>query len=136
MKLQTKNIVTWICQIVAAAILAQTLFFKFTAHPESVKLFSELGIEPLGRIGIGSFELVAVVLLLISKTAVYGAVLSIGLMSGAIVSHFTHLGWDGARGELGMMAVIVWIASVVVIFMRRYSLLPLLKRFGIKLAKQ
>ena len=42
--------VSWILQIVVAAILAQTLYFKFTAAEESVYIFTTLGIEPWGRI--------------------------------------------------------------------------------------
>ncbi len=38
-------IVAWICQVVAALIMLQTLFFKFTAAEESV---SGTGNEPCG----------------------------------------------------------------------------------------
>ena len=34
---------SWACRIVAAIILLQTLFFKFTAAPESVYIFTKLG---------------------------------------------------------------------------------------------
>ena len=39
--------------IIAAIVLLQTLYFKFTAHPDSVYIFTTLGIEPYGRIGSG-----------------------------------------------------------------------------------
>ena len=65
----TRAIVSWACRIVAAAILAQTLFFKFTAAPESVHIFSTLGLEPWGRIGSGVAELIAAILLLAPRTA-------------------------------------------------------------------
>jgi len=39
-------------RIVAAIILVQTLFFKFTGAEESVYLFTKVGAEPLGRIAV------------------------------------------------------------------------------------
>jgi len=38
-------------RIVVALILIQTLRFKFTAHPDSVYIFEQVGLEPVGRIG-------------------------------------------------------------------------------------
>ena len=52
-------VVSWLCQLVIAAILLQTLFFKFTAAEESVYIFTTIGAEPWGRIGSGVAELVA-----------------------------------------------------------------------------
>ena len=70
------NVISWICRIVAAVILLQTLYFKFTAHPESVAIFSSLGVEPWGRIGTGIIELIAGILLLLPAFAFIGAILS------------------------------------------------------------
>src|SRR3954468_19376133 len=89
---RTQNLLSWTLQIVVALILFQTLFFKFTAAEESVYIFRTLGLEPWGRIGSGVAELVAVMLLLYPRTAAVGAALSLGVISGAIVSHLTRLG--------------------------------------------
>ena len=62
-----RSIGIWILRLVPAVILLQTLYFKFTAHPESVKLFTEIGMEPWGRIGTGIIELIAAILLLIPR---------------------------------------------------------------------
>lgn len=102
-----KKVITWILRLVPAIILLQTLFFKFTAAPESVEIFTRLGMEPYGRIGTGIAELIAAILLLVPRTSVYGALLGAGLMVGAIGSHFTKLGWEGPMLSLGIMAVIV-----------------------------
>ena len=83
---------SWILRGIAAVILLQTLFFKFTAAKESVYIFSTLGMEPWGRIGSGMAELVASVLLLMPSTVALGAVLSLGVISGAIFFHLTKLG--------------------------------------------
>ena len=82
-----KNILPVILRIIPAVILLQTLYFKFSGAPESVYIFSTLGIEPVGRIGSGITELVASVLLLIPKTSWIGALLSLGVISGAVVSY-------------------------------------------------
>jgi uncharacterized membrane protein YphA (DoxX/SURF4 family) len=92
--------------------MLQTLFFKFTAAPESVYIFSKLGMEPWGRIGVGMLELVASVLILIPGTTVFGAILGFGLMSGALFSHLTKLGiavMDDS-GQLFLYSLLVFIS--------------------------
>src|SRR5262244_242500 len=85
-------VVSWICRVAAAVILLQTLFFKFTAAPESVYIFTKVHAEPWGRIGSGVVELIAAVLILIPRTVWGGALIALGVMAGAIVSHLTVLG--------------------------------------------
>src|ERR1700728_3201200 len=94
MKPMTKfeRIASWICRIVAAVILLQTLFFKFTGAEESVYIFTKVGMEPWGRYGSGVVELIASILLLIPRRAWLGALLALGTMTGALISHLTVLG--------------------------------------------
>ena len=115
---------SWILQIVVAAILAQTLYFKFTAAPESVYIFTTLGLEPAGRIGSGIAEAVAVALLLVPGTAAVGALLALGVISGALVSHLTRLGIEvqGDGGLLFALACVVFVGSAVVLWLRREEL--------------
>ena len=87
-----KKRIPLILRIVVAAILIQTLRFKFSAHPDSVYIFEKVGLEPYGRIGIGILELIAGVLLLIPKTVWAGTLLTIGVISGAVFMHLTLLG--------------------------------------------
>lgn len=119
-----KRALSWFCQIVSAVILGQTLFFKFTAHPDSVLLFETLGAEPWGRIGSGIAEALAVVLLLVPRTAAVGALLALGVMGGAIGSHLTKLGieFNGDGGSLFALAVVTFVASAVVVLVRRREL--------------
>jgi hypothetical protein len=111
---------------VAAVILLQTLFFKFTGAPESVYIFSTLGAEPWGRIGSGIVELIASVLLLTPRTVVFGAALAMATMAGAIGSHIAKLGIAlpavGDRGELFALAVIVLLCSAAVLYLHRNEL--------------
>ena len=119
--LNTSVVVSWVLQIVVSVILLQTLFFKFTGAPESVYIFSTLGAEPWGRIGSGVVELIAAVLLLVPATITIGAVLSLGVMVGAIMSHLTVLGIEvqGDGGLLFALALTVFIGSAVVLVLRR-----------------
>lgn len=120
------KVLSWVLQAVVAVILLQTLFFKFTGAPESVYIFSKLGAEPWGRIASGVFELIAAALLLFPRTAVFGALMSLGVISGAIFSHLTKLGVAltevGDRGELFALALVVFAGSAVVLFIRRREL--------------
>jgi putative oxidoreductase len=107
----------WLLRLVVAGILLQTLFFKFTGAAESVYIFTTLGAEPLGRIGSGVVELIAAVLILVPATVALGALLSLGVMSGAILSHVTVLGIEvmGDGGLLFALAILVFASSAVVL---------------------
>jgi putative oxidoreductase len=119
-----ENLINWACRITAAVILLQTLFFKFTAAPESVYIFSKIGLEPWGRIGSGVVELIAALLLLVPGLGWLGAALAIGVLSGAIVSHLTVLGIvvmnDG--GLLFFLALLTVACCAVVLFFQRRSI--------------
>ena len=119
-----ENIIGWACRITAAVILLQTLFFKFTAAPESVYIFTRVGLEPWGRIGSGVVELIAALLLFVPGFKWLGAALAIGVLSGAIMSHLTVLGIvvmnDG--GLLFLLALITVGCCAVVLFIERRSI--------------
>ena len=120
-----KVVIEWILSIIAAVIMGQTLFFKFTGHKQSVDLFTTLGVEPWGRIMIGILELIASVLLLIPLTRAWGALLGVGLMSGAMTAHIIPqfglgISVDGDGGYLFGLGVLTFVCSVV-LFMMRYK---------------
>lgn len=121
----------WVLQIVVALILLQTLFFKFTGAAESVYIFSTLGAEPWGRIGSGIVELIAAVMLLVPRTLVYGAILALGTISGAILAHLTRLGIEvqGDGGTLFALALIVFISSALILWLHRRELPIIGSRF-------
>ncbi|MEL6867255.1 MAG: DoxX family protein [Bacteroidota bacterium] len=120
----TKNILNKALRIIPAVILLQTLFFKFTAAPESVAIFTQLGAEPYGRIGSGVIELIAAILLFIPRYAWLGAAVAFGTISGAILSHLFVLGIevDGDGGTLFMLAIVVFITSAIVLWQERYDI--------------
>ncbi|HMR90436.1 MAG TPA: DoxX family protein [Saprospiraceae bacterium] len=117
--------------IIAAVILLQTLYFKFTAAPVSVHIFSTLGIEPWGRIGSGVVELVSGILLFMPKTSLYGAILALGTMAGAIMAHLFFLGIEVQNdgGSLFLLAIIVTVCSLGLIFIKWNEVLNLSSKF-------
>ncbi|MFT3678893.1 MAG: DoxX family protein [Ferruginibacter sp.] len=119
----------WLLRLLAAIIMLQTLYFKFSAAEESVYIFSKLGMEPYGRIGIGILELVASVLILYPRTTVFGAVLAAGLMAGALFFHITKLGIEvqDDHGQLFIYALLVLISSIILIVIYRQQLFSLIK---------
>lgn len=112
-----QRVITGAARIVGAIIMIQTLYFKFSGAEESVYIFSTIGIEPWGRIGTGVLELIASILLLINATAWMGALLGLGLMSGAMLTHFTVLGIvvQGDGGYLFLLATMVWVCCCIVL---------------------
>jgi uncharacterized membrane protein YphA (DoxX/SURF4 family) len=122
-----KNIGLWILRLVVAVILLQTLSFKFGAKPESIYIFTTVGMEPWGRIGSGIVELIASLLILFPRTTAWGASLALGTMSGAIFFHLTKLGIvvmnDG--GQLFYMAITVWVFSFILLVVYRMQILKL-----------
>ncbi len=127
MNTKKQTILLWLLRIIAAFILLQTLFFKFTGSAESVYIFSTLGMEPWGRIGSGIVELIAAALILYPPTTGFGALMALGVMSGAIFFHLTKLGIEVQNdgGQLFIYALVVFIACAILIFKYRSSLLQL-----------
>jgi hypothetical protein len=127
---RTQNAASWGLQLLAAVILLQTLFFKFTAAEESVYIFTTLGMEPWGRIGSGIAELIAAAMLLVPAAAPAGAIQAMGIMAGAIASHLTVLGIEvkGDGGLLFALAVTVFVSSAIVLLIRRDQI-PVVGRY-------
>lgn len=124
------TILTWVARIAAAFILLQTLFFKFSGADESVYIFSKLGVEPWGRILSGVMELIASILLLIPAVTVFGALLGLGIMTGAILSHLLVLGVEiqSDGGQLFVYAIIVFICCLFLAWVERKKI-PILYKF-------
>jgi hypothetical protein len=127
----TINILLWAARIVAAIIMLQTLYFKFLGQPESIYIFTTVGIEPWGRYGTGVIELIASVLILIPSTSWIGAGLALGVMGGAILTHLTILGIEvqGDGGYLFFLAAMVAVCSAVILYLTRSQWVPVLAGF-------
>ncbi len=116
-----KKYLLFTLRIIVVIILIQTLRFKFLAHPDSVYIFTQVDLEPFGRIGIGVLELIAGVLLLIPKTVWAGATITLGLIGGAIFMHLTKLGIEvnDDSGILFYTAITTFIFSAIILWFYR-----------------
>ena len=123
-------ILSWVLRLTIAAIYLQTLYYKFTAHPDSTHIFSALGLEPYGRIGLGILELITAVLVLVPATRIVGLIMSLGIISGAIFSHFLVLGIHvkGDGGGLFALAVIVWLATVAALWLHKNEVIAFVQK--------
>lgn len=128
------QIVSWILQVGAAIVLAQTLYFKFSGAPESVWIFTQLNAEPAGRYAAGILELAACVLLVVPRTIVIGAALASLLMIGAVGAHIFRLGIVvmGDGGLLIGLAGFVFAACAGILFLRREEVSAILKSIRAK----
>lgn len=124
-----KPILIWALRLITAAILLQTLYFKFTGAPESVYIFTQMGIEPWGRIGTGVVELVASILLFLPRTIWIGAGLALGAMAGAIASHLFVLGIEvqGDGGQLFYLALVVAACAGILLWIEQEKLIRFVK---------
>jgi uncharacterized membrane protein YphA (DoxX/SURF4 family) len=115
-----------ILKIVAAVIMLQTLFYKFSGAQESIDLFTKLvgENEVYMRIGTGILELIASIFLLIPKTTWFGALMTFGLMSGAVFSHLTKLGisHNNDGGLLFGAALVTLIIGVFILYKERKNI--------------
>jgi putative oxidoreductase len=129
--MSTKNIISWILRITVAIILLQTLYFKFTAHPDSVHIFSALGVEPWGRIGLGIVELITGLLIFHPKTKIFAMTTSLGIILGAVFSHLLVLGINVADdgGELFGLAIIVLVCSTTYLILNKSEVFSLVKKY-------
>lgn len=125
-----QTILLWVLRLVAAAIMLQTLFFKFSGAEESIYIFSAIGMEPWGRIGTGVMELIASALILWPRTTHLGALLGAGLMSGAIFFHLTKLGIEvkGDGGLLFYYALTVFISCAILVIVYKDRFLSFVKK--------
>lgn len=118
------KIVFIVIRLIIAVILIQTLRYKFTGHPDSIYIFTQVGLEPYGRIGIGVIELIAAILILVPRTVWLGAGLSVGILAGAIFFHLTKIGIEvnGDGGGLFYMGLATFILSLLVLWNQRESI--------------
>ncbi|MCY4265136.1 MAG: hypothetical protein OXE78_09785 [Gammaproteobacteria bacterium] len=150
----------WALAIFIAIVFVQSLFFKFTNSFETQHIFGTIG-EWMAGIGflefaapgfaayggytVGSVELIASMLLLARKTQALGAVIAFAVISGAIFFHlFTPLGvsviineaGDQDGGQLFTMAVLVWMFSIVIMYLRRSDILAVIGNIPVYTARE
>ncbi|MEM0938476.1 MAG: DoxX family protein [Bacteroidota bacterium] len=127
--MKKNRILLWVLRVIPAIVLLQTLYFKFSASPESVFIFSALSLEPFGRIGIGIIELIVSVLLLIPRTTGIGALLGLGVIAGAILAHLFVLGIEimNDGGYLFILSIVVFVSCALLTWIYRQQV-PILNK--------
>ena len=68
---------------------------KVSGAPADVALFTQLGMEPDGRLTVGVLELISALGLLHSVSAPYAALIGAGVLTGAGLAHMGPLGFGG-----------------------------------------
>lgn len=128
--MKAKQVLSLLLRLTVAIILLQTLYFKFTAHPDSVHIFSALGLEPYGRVGLGIVELITAILILVRRTMIVGMLISLGIIMGAVFSHLLVLGINVKNdgGGLFVLALVVLLSSSLFLFLHKTALMEFLKK--------
>ncbi len=113
----------WAPRLIAAGVMAFVSYLKLTHNPADITLFTELGMEPAGRVIIGVVEGLCAILLLSPYSAV-GAVLTSAVMLGAIIAHATKLGLmvQGDGGQHVLLLALVMTSALAVAWVRRREL--------------
>lgn len=124
MQQRIQPIFQWILKLVAALIMLQTLYYKFSGAEESVFIFTQMHMEPWGRCATGIAELMAALLILYKPTTTVGAILAMGIMSGAILSHVFILGIEvkNDHGLLFVYALFVWLSALILAWLNRQQI--------------
>jgi len=119
----------WSLKILAALILLQTLYYKFSGAPESIYIFQTLGLEPYGRIGLGIIEFITALFILVPKTTSIGAIIGAGIMLGAISSHIFVLGIEvnNDGGALFVLALITFACCCILIIAKKDEIINFIK---------
>ena len=121
-------------KVIAAFIMLQTLIFKFTGAQESVDLFTQIAgkNEAMMRIGTGILELFASIALFIPSKTWVGALLALGVMGGAILTHLNIIGIEHNNdgGALFFSAVTTFIISAILLFINKKDIPILGKKFS------
>ena len=126
------RLLTWPAAFYIAGVLLWYEQYKLTGNPGSVYLFTILsdwlfldGYEKPFRLTVAIAEIVASVLVLLPWTRMYGALMSLAIMTGAIFFHVVSpLGIDPYNdgGALFKEACTVWLCSVFILAFYRHDL--------------
>jgi putative oxidoreductase len=129
--MKVKQFISNVLCYLVAIIFLQTLYFKFTAHPDSVFIFSRLGAEPWGRLTLGIVELFTSLLLLRPASRFVGMVISFLIIIGAIGAHMLVIGVciAGDDGNLFALALFVFLCCLVYFTMNKTQLLNEIERW-------
>ncbi len=121
------TIALWVVQVLTAGMFFMAGSVKLTGDPMMVQFFDALGAGQWFRYLTGGIEVGAAVLLLVPRAAVFGALLLVPTMIGAILSH-------ALIGGSAVSAAILLAATSAILWFRRGELASLAALGGTRLA--
>ena len=114
------NVGLWVLQIAAAGMFLMVGFLKLSGDPQLVGLFKAIGLGQWFRYLTGTLEVAGAFLLLIPRTSGLGALMLVGVMIGAVMTHVFIVGGSP------LMAIILLVVTGVVAWGRRQRTMNLL----------
>lgn len=106
-------IVLWIVKVLLALAFAAAAFFKLSGQPMMVAEFDKIGLGQGFRYVTGLIELASAILIVVPRTAFYGALGLIGICLGAFVAQLGPL-----KGDIVHVLVLGGLAVFVAWFSR------------------
>ena len=116
MKLETlrpRIVVSWILQVLVAAMFLFSGSLKLTGDPMMVQLFDAIGIGQWFRYATGTIEVGSALLLLVPSFALLGAAALAVTMIGAIITHLFIVGGSAA------IPLVLLAATIAIAWLRR-----------------
>jgi putative oxidoreductase len=107
---KTMNVVLWLLQIAAAGMFVFVGFLKLSGNEQMVGLFAAIGLGQWFRYLTGTLEVAGAILLLIPRTSGLGALMLVGVMIGAVMTHLFVVGGSPLMAIilLGVTSLVAW----------------------------
>ncbi|MFZ4707681.1 MAG: DoxX family protein [Bacteroidales bacterium] len=112
MNTKTRNTINWVLAGLVAFIFFGSAAGKLTGSADAIKMAEGFGISAGAFTFLGVVELIAVILFVIPRTGILGALLLAAYMGGAVASHLEH--------NLSIVAPVIISAFVWIVAVIRY----------------
>src|SRR6266478_5693487 len=86
------NVVLWVLQVAAAGMFLMVGFLKLSGNAQLVGLIQAIGLGQWFRYLTGALEVAGAILLLIPRTSGLAAMMLVGVMAGAVITHLFIVG--------------------------------------------
>ena len=113
---RVRSILPWTLQILLAAAFLAAGFSKLAGAKDMVDLFGSLSLGQGFRYVTGAIEAIGAILLLVPRRAVWGAMLLIPTMVGAVITHLFLIGGSAVP------ALVLLVLLLAVLWLRREQL--------------
>lgn len=110
MSQKTIKIIGWVMTIGLAFVFTMSAFIKITQNETALAQATSFGIDPSTYQIIGFVEIISLVLFIIPRTAILGALLLIAYLGGAIATHLQH---QQPITVAVIIQILLWITSFV-----------------------